>query len=131
VLQALQTSSSPHIHLLSTAPAAAGAVHISQWYGDLRIAKSPGVLQDVEEPAKAMGPDALLKKVGKKQRHRDGYETNTSIMHHTASAADFVLTSEPMPLLANTSVFVLDGTESIPQTSAQDRDDKVGPPKRH
>jgi hypothetical protein len=83
----------------------------------------------MEEPAKAMGPDALLKKIGKKHRHRDGYETNTSIMHSSTSAADFILTSDPMSLLANTSLFILEGPESVPKTADQGQCeiDKVRP----
>ena len=52
----------------------------------------------MEEPAQAMGPDALLKKIGKKHRHRTGYETGTSLLHKTVSAVAFVRCQDPMPV---------------------------------
>lgn len=55
-----------------------------------------------------MGPDALLNKIGKKHRHRTGYETGTSLLHKTVSAVSFIRCKDPMPILANTSSIVLD-----------------------
>lgn len=65
-------------------------------------------VQDLEGPAQAMGPDALLKKIGKKHRHRTGYEEGTSLLHRTVSVVSFIRCKDPMPVLANTSSIVLD-----------------------
>ena len=59
-------------------------------------------VQDLEGPAQAMGPDALLKKIGKKHRHRTGYEEGTSLLHRTVSVVSFIRCKDPMPVLANT-----------------------------
>lgn len=63
-----------------------------------------------------MGPDALLKKIGKKHRHRTGYETGTSLLHKTVSAVAFVRCQDPMPILANTSSIVLDPSKVVSST---------------
>ena len=61
-----------------------------------------------------MGPAALLKKLGKKERHRTGYDEDTSLMHRATAAAQFVFTADPMPLLATATRLVLDGPEAVP-----------------
>lgn len=61
-----------------------------------------------------MGPDALLKKIGKKQRHRTGYAADTSLMHTSTAAATFVLCEDHMATLASASQFALDGEDSLP-----------------
>ena len=59
-----------------------------------------------------MGPDALLKTVAKKQRHRVGYDDNISVMHNPLSAVAFVLAKDPVPMLAQYTIINLDGPES-------------------
>jgi hypothetical protein len=71
-------------------------------------------VQEVEEQPKAMGPAALLKKVGKKERHRSGYDAATTLMHRATAAAAFVFGADPMAVLASATRLVLDGPDSVP-----------------
>lgn len=82
-------------------------------------------VQDLEEPAQAMGPDALLKKIGKKHRHRTGYETGTSLLHKTVSAVSFIRCQDPMPILANTSSIILDPSK-LESSKEKAEDDAPG-----
>jgi hypothetical protein len=70
-------------------------------------------VQDVEDTPKPMGPDALLKSIGKKQRHRTGYDAGISLMHRASPAADFVLCDDPMPTLASHTALIFDGSDSV------------------
>lgn len=74
-------------------------------------------VQDVEDTPKPMGPDALLKSIGKKQRHRTGYDAAVSLMHRASPAAAFILCDDPMPTLASHTALILDGTDSVPPAS--------------
>ena len=76
------------------------------------LSRIPAPLQDLVEQPKAMGPDALLKTVAKKQRHRTGYEDGQTTMHAPLSALAFVAAKDPVPMLAQYTVIHLDGPES-------------------
>jgi hypothetical protein len=86
-------------------------------------------VQDFDEPNQAMGPDALLKKIGKKHRHRTGYETGTSLLHKTVSAVEFIRCKDPMPILASTSSIILDPSKQATTQEKKDRDGSGAPPQ--
>jgi Domain of unknown function (DUF3381) len=69
-------------------------------------------LQDLEDAPKVMGPDALLKTIGKKHRHRTGYDAGTSLVHKTVTAVEFVRCNDPMPTLGTTSAILLEKGEA-------------------
>lgn len=56
-------------------------------------------LQEVEEEARSMGPDALLKQKIKQKRFRDGYAEGISTMHKQTSAAAFIASEQPVEML--------------------------------
>lgn len=56
--------------------------------------------QEVEEAAKPMGPAALLRTLGKKTRHRSGYDDGATLLGKAVPALEFVMAKDPMPLLA-------------------------------
>lgn len=64
-------------------------------------------MQDLEDPARPMGPDALLKSIGKKQRHRMGYEAGVSMLAKTVTAVDFVRCADPMPTLGSVTAILM------------------------
>ena len=59
----------------------------------------PSFLQEVAEPAKVMGPDALLKQKIKQKRFRDGYAEGLSSLHRQTSAAAFIGSDNPVEML--------------------------------
>lgn len=73
-------------------------------------------MQDLEDPARPMGPDALLKSIGKKQRHRTGYEAGASMIARTVTAAEFVRSADPMPTLASVRAILM----QVPDAEASD-----------
>ena len=74
--------------------------------------------QEVEDVPAPMGPAALLKKIGKKDRQRAGYADGASTFHRAAAAADWVMCSDPMPQLALCSTLELTGAGSTPGSDA-------------
>ena len=54
-----------------------------------------------------MGPDALLKSIGKKHRHRTGYAEGVSMIARTVTAVEFVRSSDPMPMLGSVTAIHL------------------------
>lgn len=57
-------------------------------------------LQEVADAPKKMGPDALLKDKFKTSRQRSGYEDGVSLAHRPAPAAGFILSENPVEMLA-------------------------------
>ena len=68
----------------------------------------PGA-QDVSEPAKSLGPDALLKSKVKQLRHREGYEDGLSTTHKGLAALAFVRADNPIEVLGSCTRLVLEG----------------------
>ena len=66
------------------------------------------LLQEVEEAPKAMGPAALLRTIGKKTRHRSGYDDDASLLGKQTTAVEFVMAKDPMPLLATCTSMIVD-----------------------
>ena len=56
-------------------------------------------MQEVEEEAKSMGPDALLKQKVKQKRFRDGYGEGLSSLHKQTAAAAFIASEQPVEML--------------------------------
>lgn len=54
-----------------------------------------------------MGPDALLKSIGKKHRHRMGYEAGVSMLAKTVTAVAFVRCADPMPTLGSVTAILM------------------------
>ena len=67
-----------------------------------------------------MGPDALLKSIGKKHRHRTGYDSGTSLLHKATSALAFIRCSDPMPTLATTTSILLEPSKEPTKDSSKD-----------
>eukprot|EP00892_Ulva_mutabilis_P005880 jgi/Ulvmu1/3664/UM017_0078.1 len=74
---------------------------------DPRLLDHRTLFQDLEDPARPMGPDALLKSIGKKHRHRSGYEAGASMIASTVTAAQFVRSADPMPTLGSVRAILL------------------------
>ena len=66
--------------------------------------------QEVAEPAKVMGPDALLKQKIKQKRFRDGYAEGLSSLHRQTTAATFIASEHPVEMLGQ---FTRCGPKSI------------------
>ncbi len=63
-------------------------------------------LQEVADAPKKMGPDALLKDKFKTSRQRSGYEEGVSLSHRPAPAAAFILSENPVEMLARFTRYV-------------------------
>lgn len=77
-------------------------------------------MQDLEGPEQPMGPDALLKSIGKKHRHRSGYEAGVSMLAKTVSALEFVRSADPMPTLGSVTSILL--TPPVADAAADEED---------
>lgn len=84
-------------------------------------------VQDLEDPNRKMGPDALLKSIGKKQRHRTGYEAGASMLAKTVTAAHFVRCADPMPTLGSVTAILLQPPDpAAAAAAAEDVEEEEG-----
>ena len=79
---------------------------------DPRLLDAKHIFQDVVEPPKTAGPDALLKAKVKQRRFREGYEEGISTTRKVLSAAAFIAGDNPVELLGQFTILSLDGPDS-------------------
>ncbi|GLC72047.1 hypothetical protein PLESTF_001198400 [Pleodorina starrii] len=82
---------------------------------DPRLLDSKVLFQEVSEPKKVMGPEALLRQKIKQRRFREGYEEGFSTSHRATSALSFVVSDAPVEMLGNFTELVLEGPNSWTQ----------------
>jgi AdoMet-dependent rRNA methyltransferase SPB1 len=66
---------------------------------DPRLLDAKHLFQEVVEPPKAAGPDALVKTKIKQRRFREGYEDGLSIARKVVTATEFVVGDSPVEML--------------------------------
>ncbi|GIM12377.1 hypothetical protein Vretimale_15764 [Volvox reticuliferus] len=79
---------------------------------DPRLLDHKVLFQEVVEPKKAMGPEALLRQKIKQRRFREGYEDGMSTSHRATSALAFLVSDAPVEMLGNFTELALEGTNS-------------------
>ena len=79
---------------------------------DPRLLDAKYLFQEVMDPVKAAGPDALLKTKIKQRRFREGYEEGLSTSRKVISAAAFIAADNPVELLGQYTSLALDGDAS-------------------
>ena len=80
---------------------------------DPRLLDPKHLFKEVHEPAKAAGPDALLKAKIKQKRFREGYEEGMSTSRKVLGVAAFVMGDAPVEMLGQYTSFALDGDEAL------------------
>ncbi|KAG2498835.1 hypothetical protein HYH03_003028 [Edaphochlamys debaryana] len=79
---------------------------------DPRLLDSKVLFQDVVEPKKVMGPEALLRQKIKQRRFREGYEEGATNSRRVASALGFLVSDTPVEMLGQFTELALDGGDS-------------------
>ncbi|GIL46558.1 hypothetical protein Vafri_3535 [Volvox africanus] len=79
---------------------------------DPRLLDHKVLFQEVVEPKKAMGPEALLRQKVKQRRFREGYEDGMSTSHRATSALAFLVSDAPVEMLGNFTELALEGPNS-------------------
>ncbi len=76
---------------------------------DPRLLDARHLFQEVAEPPKPAGPDALLKAKVKQKRWREGYADGATILRTVEPAAGFVVSDAPVEALGRASALALEG----------------------
>ncbi|PNW75509.1 hypothetical protein CHLRE_12g529500v5 [Chlamydomonas reinhardtii] len=79
---------------------------------DPRLLDSKILFQEVAEPKKVMGPEALLRQKIKQRRFREGYDEGFSTSQRITSALAFLVSDGPVEMLGNFTEMALEGPHS-------------------
>ncbi|KAG2453439.1 hypothetical protein HYH02_001662 [Chlamydomonas schloesseri] len=79
---------------------------------DPRLLDHKVLFQEVAEPKKVMGPEALLRQKIKQRRFREGYEEGFSTSQRIASALAFLVSDTPVEMLGSFTEMSLEGPHS-------------------
>lgn len=88
---------------------------------DPRLLDARHLFQEVDEPAKLAGPDALLKDKVKQRRFREGYEEGMTLARRVAPAAAFLASDAPVEMLGRCTEFALRGAAAEGECKASAR----------
>ncbi|PNH12762.1 AdoMet-dependent rRNA methyltransferase spb1 [Tetrabaena socialis] len=83
---------------------------------DPRLLDQKFLFQDMVEPKKVMGPEALLRQKIKQRRFREGYEEGFSTSRRETSALAFLISDAPVEMLGNFTELALEGPHSWANT---------------